>query len=473
MQFVMGKDKDLKVFFSDKQFYSEEAGYYVEIQLQFIGHTLNYDESDSVRTSRLKIIQSFSQYDEVKAFDNLELKSPPMIDGVAENFHTIQRFALAPGEYEYELEVEEINANHAPLIINRKIVIQTHRNEPFFSEITLAQDIYPTLPDSQTIFSKSGYDIIPMPTNYYPSQMNTLPYYVEMYQLEENYSDSIFVIKQDLINTETNQVVDDFTSYFRYKTVDFKAIAKAIDITSLPRGKYELKVAVINREKDIIFDQSISFERFKREDLELWNFEAESLSSAFDETIPGDSAHYFVSSLIPIAKPSEAKNIIAILKEKNESKNKLYLQAFWKKMNPENPIETWLAYKEQVVAVQKLYGTSFQMGHETDRGRVYLQYGQPNQISEVPISPSEYPYEIWQYDKIGNFSNRRFVFYSRTNLTNDYRLLHSDMLGELQNARWRYALNKRDTHDKNLDDPYGSGYKEHWGGNSTQYYNSY
>lgn len=473
MPFVMGKDKDLKVFFSEKQFYSEEAGYYVEIQLQFVGHTVHYNNKKSKNSSRIKIIQSFSQYGEIVAYDKLELKSPPVIDGVAENFHTIQRFALNPGTYEYELEIKEIDSNYDPLVVNRDIFVQTHRNEAFFSDITLAQDIHPTQHDNPTIFSKSGYDVIPMPTNYYPSQMNVMPYYVEMYKFADNFTDSIFVVKQSIVDVETNRTLDHFTSYHRYQSVNFKSIAKAVDITNLPKGKYELKLAVINREKEMLFDKAISFERFKREDLHIGNLEGEALSTLFDKSIPTDSTDYFVSSLIPIAAGSEAKNIIKLLREKNESKNKLYLQSFWNEMSPENPLQTWLSYKEQVEAVEKLYGTSFQVGHETDRGRVYLQYGQPNQISEVPNSPSEYPYEIWQYDKIGNFSNRRFIFYSPTNLTNDYRLLHSDMLGEIQNPRWRYALNKRDTYDKDIDNPDGSGYKDHWGGNSSQYYNSY
>lgn len=171
----MGKEKDHKVFFSDKQFYSAEVEYYIEIQLQFARHILNYNEKDSLSTSILKIIQTFNQYGEIITYDKLELKSPPIFNGVAENFFTIQRFTLEPGNYDYQLEIKELNSNYPPLIINRSIVLQTHRNEPFLSEITLTKDIHTTIPNRPTIFSKSGFDIIPMSSNYYPSQMNVLP----------------------------------------------------------------------------------------------------------------------------------------------------------------------------------------------------------------------------------------------------------------------------------------------------------
>jgi hypothetical protein len=47
------------------------------------------------------------------------------------------------------------------------------------------------------------------------------------------------------------------------------------------------------------------------------------------------------------------------------------------------------------------------------------------------------------------------------------------MVGELQNYRWQFALNKRNTSDSNIDNPTGSGYQQHFGGNSSLYYNSY
>lgn len=37
--------------------------------------------------------------------------------------------------------------------------------------------------------------------------------YVEVYQLANNYSDSIFVLKQTIIDRETNQELEAFTSY--------------------------------------------------------------------------------------------------------------------------------------------------------------------------------------------------------------------------------------------------------------------
>ena len=98
----------------------------------------------------------------------------------------------------------------------------------------------------------------------------------------------------------------------------------------------------------------------------------------------------------------------------------------------------------------------------TDRGRVYLKYGEPNQISKFENEPSSYPYEIWQYYQVSNQrNNRKFIFYNPDLVTNDYTLIHSDALGETRDDRWRIRLTKRNNAIIDLDqdksnDHYGS-----------------
>jgi hypothetical protein len=90
-------------------------------------------------------------------------------------------------------------------------------------------------------------------------------------------------------------------------------------------------------------------------------------------------------------------------------------------------------------------------GYATDRGRVYLQYGPPNTMSDHYAEPSAYPYEIWHYYKLGSQSNRKFVFYNPDLVSNDFVLLHSDAQGELPNSRWEMDLHKRDTQSNDFD----------------------
>jgi hypothetical protein len=76
-------------------------------------------------------------------------------------------------------------------------------------------------------------------------------------------------------------------------------------------------------------------------------------------------------------------------------------------------------------------------GWRTDRGRVYLIYGQPDDIERFPSSDEAKPYEIWTYNGIEG--GVEFIFGDRLGLR-EYQLLHSSKLGEIKNENWRALL---------------------------------
>ena len=144
-----------------------------------------------------------------------------------------------------------------------------------------------------------------------------------------------------------------------------------------------------------------------------------------------------------------------------------YFYSFWLKRNSVDPEKSWMEFKHEVSKVNKAYGTLIKKGYETDRGRVYLEYGEPNTITESASDPSAYPYEIWQYYSLHNQKNRKFVFYQPDLVTNDYELLHSDAIGELSDPSWEMKLNKRNTPTYNINQTKSYDY---FGGKADDYY---
>jgi GWxTD domain-containing protein len=222
---------------------------------------------------------------------------------------------------------------------------------------------------------------------------------------------------------------------------------------------------------EILSSQYYPFER-SNDVIAEFNPEKMVLDPAFQSSVSDDSVAYYLASLIPIAKPAEIKNIISTLKSKNLEKCRKHIQAFWVQSAPQNSYDSWIRYKIQVQLVERLYRTNYQDGSETDRGRVYLKYGAPSSVITKETSPSEYPYEIWTYNKIGKFSNKRFIFYNPDLVNNAYRLLHSDMLGELKNPAWQQILAKRNTNNGDIDNP-NKFNEKHFGGNSNDYFRQY
>jgi hypothetical protein len=105
-----------------------------------------------------------------------------------------------------------------------------------------------------------------------------------------------------------------------------------------------------------------------------------------------------------------------------------------------------------------MFSTKIMKGFETERGRVFLQYGKPDSRTQVPNEPSAYPYEIWWYYHYKGQRNIRFVFYNPDMITNDYELLHSEALGEPNNPQWRLMLFSRTTAFRDLDEQMNRGH---------------
>jgi GWxTD domain-containing protein len=312
--------------------------------------------------------------------------------------------------------------------------------------------------------------MIPRLSTFFPSQLSSLPVYFELYNTN-TLEDSVCGLKQSIINTDSGIELSEFTSYTKLTTAEVLPILRNVDITKIPTGKYALNYTLLSRNMTELTTQSYLFERSNDVEIVV-DFDNMVLDPSFQASITNDSVTYYLESLIPIAKPAEIRNIIDVLKMKDLEKERKHIQAFWLKTSPGTSYESWLKYKVQVQLVERLYSNNFQEGFETDRGRVYLQYGSPTNVVIREVSSTEYPYEIWQYNKIGVFSNKRFIFYNPDLVNNAYRLLHSDMIGELKNPSWPQILSKRSTVDGNIDDP-NSNVQDHFGGSSNDLFRQY
>jgi GWxTD domain-containing protein len=342
------------------------------------------------------------------------------------------------------------------------------RNSSCISDIEIAE--YAFASDEENNFQKSGYHIIPLLSNFFPTDLKKIPAYYEIYNADK-IGDSIVGIIQKIIDVDTKEEIEAFSSFTRLQAAPVIPIFKTIDIEKLATGSYQLEFILTNKKLEPIAKNTYLFERSNDIAIEF-NPEKMMLDPGFQKSITDDSVFYFLESLIPIAKPAEIKNIISTFKSKDKEKARKHIQAFWIQTADKKSYDAWLKYKAQVWAVEKMYHTNFQQGFETDRGRVFLKYGAPNNIVSKETSPSEYPYEIWTYNKIGKFSNKRFIFYNPDLVNNAYRILHSDMIGELKNPAWQQTLSKRNTNNGDIDDPNRNN-QEHWGGNSNDYFRQY
>ncbi len=461
----LSQTQKIRAYLDDKQFFAPGIGDYVEVQLQFVGYSIKYKGTEGGLIGDVAIRLTVKLGDSIVTADAYHLQSPLMKDSIIEDFYDLKRFVLKPGIYTLDIELEDLNSAGSSVKASKPIVVEDFAKSVHLSDIQIAESI--SKGDNSSVFFKSGYNVIPRLSTFYPEEVSILPVYLELYNTLE-LADSLIIVKQVFTDVMSGKEVEELTKITRLKKSEVIPLIRGIDIANLPTGKYTLEYIVLSRDFTQISKKSYEFERSN--DLKNnFNTDVLLIDPAFQASITDDSLAFYLASLIPISKSSEIKNILSILKSKDKELARKEIQGFWIVTSGSDFYSAWLKYKEQVIYVEKIYGNNFQDGYETDRGRVYLQYGAPTQVIQKDVSSNEYPYEIWQYNKIGKFSNKRFIFYNPDLVNNGYRLLHSDMIGELKNASWQLVLNKRNSVNGTIDDP-NQNVQSTYGGNSKNNY---
>lgn len=100
-----------------------------------------------------------------------------------------------------------------------------------------------------------------------------------------------------------------------------------------------------------------------------------------------------------------------------------FLNRFWDGVDPdpETPENEFkVEFERRVAYADQFYTTMQTAGHNTDRGEVYVLFGEPTEIIDRPYEATVGPYEIW------NYSNQGHTFaFGDFGKDNTYRLIYS------------------------------------------------
>ena len=239
------------------------------------------------------------------------------------------------------------------------------------------------------------------------------------------------------------------------------------DMADLPRGIYTFHTYMTDPiTKDTVAHESKSIYRHRPLTSESW--QRGQVSRAWSRSVGrGDTSHWHLNSLYPIATRQERRQIDGLLAQANDTLTWLFFQHFWTKRDPVKPSQEWDKYMDLIWKIEDAYGTRQVPGYASDRGRIMLQYGPPSRQEQRPFESDGYPFEIWQYDVVKSEGlsdqfNRLFVFADYSTVGRNYVLIHSDARGEVQNPRWRIALQQRTYIVEDLDHT-GSDDEAKWG----------
>jgi GWxTD domain-containing protein len=444
-------------FFDFKQFLSPETGPYIETLIEFDGESLTYMPSETA--GRFKALAEVTilikQNNQIVDFRKLSIQSPEWPENAQkENFFDIQRFPLSNGNYAFEITiVDAYSEGKESVTLEQQFSVDFLPGLPYISDIYFVQAFAKT--DTPSELTRSGYDMLPYVENFFPSEVNQLAFYAELYNADKTFGDSAkFALAYFIENTSTGEIAAGIQKLSRENALRVNPILQVIDISSLPSGKYELVVEMRNRENTTVASRRMAFLRYKIEETEIRSEDLNKLDIANTFVMKfnhRDSLWEHVRSLHPITSTIERGAIESYLSSADLTLLRQYFLAFWEKRDAANPEYAWNKYHEEVRKVQANFGTRIKKGYETDRGRVYLQYGPPNTMVIRHNDTDAYPYEIWHYYRINQFRNKRFVFYNPDLVTNDFELLQSDVPGEVKNDYWVMMILSRNNSLSNTE----------------------
>jgi GWxTD domain-containing protein len=314
---------------------------------------------------------------------------------------------LIPGEYDLELTVRDRNADHG-------------------SEVSGALNV-PSLPDARVALSEpvllrlyrpadDGTEYVVHPSHYYPSTPERIDFLAEASGASS--SAAPYTLRVNLV-PEGEDAEPVGPTYTDALTPDSSGILEAFGSLENPGvqfGEFELTFELTDAAGNVVASESTPL------------------------MIAGSSAwiaaHW--DDALDLIAYEATEDEMEILEDIEEPTRRLEAWAcFWRIRDPVPATATneeLVSYFERIEAANRTWKSALRPGYKSDRGRVYMTLGAPDEIIERPMPAGPVPFEIWRYYDY----NVEIRFVDRIGF-NNYEI---DNLGEYQSELSRLDRRK-------------------------------
>ena len=364
----------------------------LELYYQIRHRGLKFDLSEGSFTANYELVVTV--FDE----EGRELKSftrdRQIVIGADEEVRTRVDFRtsqinvnLPPGDYRVRFKLKDKSSSKVTLKDLKVDLWDLHAKLPRLSEIEFAQAFQKGSTDTG-VFAKNDILVVPSVSRTYGTvEGDRLAYYFEIYPGTE---------EVDKIVLETR--VRHFRRGLIYRDTLHLALGaepqhqlREISLEQFLPGDYELVINVLGRRNKKLADRTQLFEI-------AWTQEG---------LIKND----WESALQQLELFSEDVDVGDMKKLKTVEERIKAFDQFWQERDPtdgtpENEAKSAFYYRVRVANEQ--FAVMRIDGWRSDRGRIFVRYGEPDYLVNEPFSLDRHPYQIWYYTSIS--PNRRFVF---------------------------------------------------------------
>jgi GWxTD domain-containing protein len=351
----------------------------------------------------------------------------------AKNILSIETISLPAGEYTAVLSCRDrIDSTRRDSVVIPVRAVVGDTATIALSDIELCSRITPSA-DRSSLFYKNTLEVIPNPSRVYGEGLSVLQFYAEVYNLKSSGEGGV-VIRAAIMEPGGREVA----SQSRPKAgVNNSSVEHgSMNITSLPGGTYLFRITVedtVSAPARVLASSEKKFFVFRPGPVPARENGARTDAPDDFSVMPEASISEEFREIVYLATPAERSQMEG-MNDPGAMRN--FLRTFWAGRETDGTPGSNGArarYLGRIARANVAYAERNRKGWLTDRGRVFILYGPPDDVERHPNESEAHPYEIWKYNALQG--GVEFVFVDELGFGR-YRQVHSSHRDELRNDNW-------------------------------------
>lgn len=443
---LVSKNSDLRLDVDFAQFRGVGDSLYIELYYSFAakGLTYSYDDGHFNGSVELKV-DVYSQDKKAEPLKDTIFRMNYAVEDTTEKALNqtvvgLSSLFMPPGEY--TLKVRGYDTEQPDMVDSVSFPLRLSdipEDHIGVSDLQFANSIRQIPEDPDNTFYKNTLEVIPNPSRIFGVGHPILFYYLEVYNLlaAADVGDE-YNVRTAVYDAVGNQ-------YYERENVKNIGHESSVEVgtvntTAFRSGTYTLTIAIIEPASNIVVSSSRRFFVFNPQ---------HGLAGDVREGVPEGviASVYGVMTEEELDKEFEQMRYITSSQDRRNFANletktekQRFLFEYWRNLDPDpvfpgNPVRQ--EYINRVEHSNQQFGFGSREGWRSDRGRVYITYGAPDEYERYPSRIDTKPFEIWHYHNIQG--GVKFVFVDRTGF-DDYQLVHSTHRHELRDDNWQQYI---------------------------------
>jgi GWxTD domain-containing protein len=418
---------------------------YVEVFTAIQRSSLTYQAAADSQLAAFRVVLQVSRNQQIEMSDTFRAEDVmDTADGRAapgQFFAHIFQLAMKPGTYGLRAILGQSDSITLATATDTVIVPVFSPDSLIVSDIELGSRMEFTSEPSP--MSKNGVLIVPNPTRFFGTQLPLFNYYAEVYGLDfDSAAIDSYAVTRRVLDAESGIAARVENTKIRKAIGTTAVMADGFPVATLRTGTYLLELEV----KSLRSGRSaISRKKF-------WTYRKEDYAGGRTvKTDPGYQARLQsgTTNIVEVVNPDSALQWMKYILTKNEQDRtsrlvpdgkRAFLREYWAAgWSPSWRTQPLLAddYFARVVEANQRYTFLKRPGWKTDRGRVFIMYGEPDRVDRNYGTASDSDNERWEYDKLEG--GCYFIFADKRGY-GDLDMVHSTKRGELYNPNWSNNL---------------------------------